>query len=91
MTREEILAVAVSLATNTRYDRLTRAQVAKAAGCATGSVNYYFQDMAGLRDELLTEGVRQRIPSLIVAGIIDKHPAVASLTPLERAQALSAV
>lgn len=43
-----ILAAAVTLARETHYHRVSRADVAQRAGCGAGTVNLYFGDMEGL-------------------------------------------
>lgn len=90
-TKDTILAAALDLASTPpgRYDRLTRSEIAKRANCATGSINYYFTDMAGLRDAVVAAAIPARAHRVVAAAIMDGHPAVAGLTASERQEALA--
>jgi AcrR family transcriptional regulator len=92
-TKQTILQAALDLASTHpgRYDRLTRSEIAKRANCATGSINYYFTDMAGLRDAVVEAAVATSAHRVVAAAIMDGHPAVAGLTGAERAEALAGV
>jgi AcrR family transcriptional regulator len=72
-----ILAAAVTLARETHYHRVSRADVAQRAGCGAGTVNLYFGDMEGLRDAVVAEAVRLGDTDIIAQAIVAKHPAVA--------------
>lgn len=72
-----ILAAAVTLARETHYHRVSRADVAQRAGCGAGTVNLYFGDMEGLRDAVVAEAVRLGDTDIIAQAIVSKHPAVA--------------
>lgn len=72
-----ILAAAVSLARETHYHRVSRADVAARAECGAGTVNLYFGDMEGLRDAVVAEAVRTGDTDIIAQAIVSKHPAVA--------------
>lgn len=91
MTREQILSVALDLARTTRYDKITRADIASRAGCATGSINYYFADMDGLRDAILIEARRTNEWRVVAAGLMDGHSATNGLSAPDRALALAAI
>lgn len=92
-TKDTILQAALDLASTPpgRYDRLTRSEIARKAQCATGSINYYFTDMAGLRDAMVEAAIPARAHRVVAAAIMDGHPAVAGLTGEERAEALAGV
>lgn len=89
--REKILAAALELARTHRYDRLTRGPVARAAGVATGTVNYYFTDMAGLRDAVMAEAVATGADAVVAQGLVDGHPAVLAAPAEVRARALASL
>lgn len=89
--KERVLAVALELAAKHRYDRLTRGQVASAAGVATGSVNYYFTDMDGLRDALMLAAIDGGHSEVVAQGLVDRHPAVMAAPADVRAGALAAL
>ncbi len=89
--RNKVLATALELAAKHRYDRLTRGMVASAAGVATGSVNYYFTDMDGLRDALMAEAVATGHSEVVAQGLVDRHPAVMAAPADVRAAALASL
>lgn len=89
--RNRVLATALELAAKHRYDTITRGQLASAAGVATGSVNYYFTDMAGLRDAIMAEAVATEAWGVVVQGLVDRHPAVMAAPADVRAAALAAL
>lgn len=86
-----ILQAALELAATHRYDTITRGQLASAAGVATGSVNYYFTDMAGLRDAVMAEAVATGEWGVVAQGLVDRHPLVVNAAPEVRAGALRAL
>lgn len=92
-TKDTILNCALHLSglPGNRYDRLTRRAVANAAKCATGSINYYFKDMDGLRSAVVDEAVSRNVGRVVAAATMDGHPGVAGLTAEERAGALASV
>jgi AcrR family transcriptional regulator len=92
-TKQNILQAALDLASTPpgRYDRLTRSEIAREANCATGSINYYFKDMAGLRDAVVEAAVATSAHRVVAAAIMDGHPAVAGLSASERQEALAGV
>lgn len=92
-TKDTILRHALRLSglPGNRYDTLTRRDVAKEVPCATGSINYYFKDMDGLRHAVVVEAVAQGQGRVVAAAIMDGHPGVAGLTAEERAGALASV
>lgn len=89
--KQRVLDTALKLAATHRYDTITRGQLASAAGVATGSVNYYFTDMAGLRDAVMAEAVVTEAWGVVAQGLVDKHPAVMGAAPEVRAGALRAL
>ena len=89
--KQRVLAAALELAATHRYDTITRGQLASAAGVATGSVNYYFTDMAGLRDAVMAEAVATGEWGVVAQGLVDRHPAVMAAPAEVRAGALRAL
>lgn len=89
--KTRVLNVALELAAKHRYDTITRGQLASAAGVATGSVNYYFTDMAGLRDAVMQAAIDQEEWGVVAQGLVDRHPAVMAAPAEVRAGALAAL
>lgn len=90
MSRTLILNAALKLAEQTRYDKITRDKVAKLANVADGSINYYFKDMDGLKESLITFAVDGERWGIVAQALMDKHPATANLTPEQRTAAMAA-
>lgn len=72
--REQILEAALTLATAAGFDRITRDKVAAAASCSQGLVNMYFQNMAGLRNELMKFAVKRSDVTVVAQGLLARHP-----------------
>lgn len=90
MSKNLILNTALKLATKTRYDRVTRQDIATAAHVAAGSVNYYFGDMASLRTELLKHAIENGRWDIVAPALMDKHAATLGLDADQRALAMAA-
>jgi AcrR family transcriptional regulator len=87
--RKLLLDTARAQAEKIGYTNLTRDGVAAAAGLAAGTLNFYFETMAGLRAELMRQAVKERHLRIIAQGVIARHP-VALRAPKElRARALT--
>lgn len=74
-TDQRILTAAVELAALGRYDRLTRRQIADAAGVSPGRVSLLAGDMDGLRDAIMVAAVRTGHAGVVAQGLADKHSA----------------
>lgn len=51
------------------YSRVTRDQVAAAAGCSPGLVSHYFSTMEKLRKQVMASAVRLKDPVLVAQGL----------------------
>lgn len=67
--KEEILAAALTLAVLSSYTRITRNEIALAAGVSGPAVQYHFGTMAKLRTELMRYAVKQRNPRVVAQGL----------------------
>lgn len=74
MSKQRIIDAAVTLAKRSSYQKVTRTQIAHKLDCATGLVNYYCKDMAGLRKEIVRAAIDKRIGSILLQALVAKHP-----------------
>lgn len=84
-----ILTAAVTLAAAGRYDRLTRRDVAAAAGVSPARVSLFAGDMDGLRDAIMAAAVTDRVAVVIAQGLADRHPAALAAPEDLKAEALA--
>lgn len=76
MLHDKILASALRLARTQGFRKFTRAAVAKAAGCATGTVNYHFDSIAALRLSVMERAIEREDLQVIAQGLAEKHTLV---------------
>lgn len=67
--RDQILAAALTIATEQGYNALTRDGVANAAGVATGQVNHIFNTMAQLRRAVMRAAVHRELLPIVAQGL----------------------
>ena len=101
--RRQLLDVALDLAVKHGYRRVTRLDLAVAAGCSPGLVNVYFVTMQELRDKVMRAAIRRagaaltlgqpcRWLAIVAEGLAEGHTdAVAAPRELQRAAAASLV
>lgn len=64
----------MQLANLTNYRRVTRAQIAKRAGVATGSVSYHFKSMKKLQDAIVGRAVEGKVLKVVAQALANRHP-----------------
>ena len=69
LRKEHILDTAVAVAKSTGYNKVTRDQVAEAAGVSPGLISRYFPAMKQLRSSIMRQAVRHEIPEIIAQGL----------------------
>lgn len=72
LRRENILDTAVAVAERDGVDRLTRREVAHAAGISEALVTRYFPRMDTLRDEIMAQAVRHENLIILAQGLAGK-------------------
>ena len=88
--RAEILAAAVRTAAAVGLQRMTRENIATAAGCTPGLVSARLGTMRQIRDKVMREAVRREELTVIAQGIALRHPhAVRAPAELQRRAAAS--
>ena len=81
-----ILEAAIRLCRVEGYTRITRDDIAAAAGCSTGLVSRYLGTMPQMRRTIMRRAVERGV-ARIVARPADGNPHAAKATPELRAQA----
>ncbi len=69
MRKENILSVALLLAKDIGYSKITRDGVAEKAGVSMGLVTKYFGTMIQLKKEVMRAAIKQEIPEIIAQGL----------------------
>lgn len=80
MLKQTILLAAVRLARTQGLRGLTRLEVAKAAGAATGTVNYHFESMDALRGAVIDHAVEHEIIEVLVQARAERDPRLGRLS-----------
>jgi len=70
--KAEILTAAVEVASRYGYMNMRREDIAKLAGCATGSVNNYYGTMSQLRRAVMREAIHTNNYTVIAQGLAHK-------------------
>lgn len=89
--REQLLSAALDLAEKHGYMNITRDQVGAAASCSPALINRYFNDMAGLKNQVIREAVRRRCLLVIGQAVVNKHPGVRAVSCAIKDQAIAAL
>lgn len=84
--KDKILTTAFDMVAVIGLDNIRRDGVARQAGVALALVNYYYKDMAGLRDAVMKKAVSEKHLGIICQGLVRKDPiAQAAAEDLRRA------
>lgn len=73
LRKDQILNIAINLASIIGCHRITRNEVAVKAGVSIGLVNNYFGTMKQLKRSIMRAAVKRKIPEIIAFGIIDNN------------------
>lgn len=72
--KDEIIVVALKLATEGHYQQVSRADIATAALCSGPTVQYHFSTMQQLRTEIMRAAVKREHLRVIAQGIVANDP-----------------
>lgn len=73
MLKNTILQAAVKLAPRRGLYAMTRRDVAKAAGCGNGTINYHFESMESLREAVMSHAIENEcLPLLALYVMVPK-------------------
>lgn len=68
--KTQVLNAAMTVAVRDTYHAMKRHDVAKAAGCAEGTVNRYFGTMSQLRRAVMRKAVIERCHAVVAQGLM---------------------
>ena len=88
-TRAQILAAALSIAKRYGLVSVKRDAVASEANCAAGTVNFHFQTVAMLHNEVIKEAIRTRALRVIAEGIVGGYQSTRGVKEPLRSEALA--
>lgn len=74
LRKESILKVALELAERDGYQKITRQQIAEAAGVSTGVINQRFGTMDSLRNDIMRRAVKTQCLAVIAQGLVSWNP-----------------
>ena len=80
MLKQTILLAAVRLARTQGLLKLKRRDIAKAAGCGNGTVNYHFESMEALRGAIIEHAVEHEIIEVLVQARAERDPRLGRLS-----------
>jgi AcrR family transcriptional regulator len=90
-TDQRIMDAALTLAVTGRYDRITRRQIANAAGVSPARVSLLAGDMDGMRDAIMRAAVTAGNAIVVAQGLADRHPAALAVSDELKQAALAAL
>jgi AcrR family transcriptional regulator len=74
MMKQTILLAAVRLARTQGMFKLKRREIAKAAGCGNGTVNYHFKSMDALRGAVVAHAIEHQVIEVLVQARAERDP-----------------
>lgn len=89
LRKENILQVAMVIATRKGYTDFTRADLAEAAGISPALINHYFHNMKCLQRDIMRRAVEQKVLPIIIQGLAKKDLIVRRAPQELRAAALA--
>jgi len=75
--KDAIITVALALASDSHYQKLTRDQIATAAEVSGPAIQYHFKTMTRLRGEIMRAAVKRECLPVIAQGVLAKDPQAA--------------
>ena len=72
LRKDHILNAAIVVATKKGYNKVTRDDVAEAAGVSMGLITHYFTNMNQLRRDIMRAAVKRDIPAIVAQGLTNK-------------------
>jgi AcrR family transcriptional regulator len=72
---QQVLEVAVKLATKRGLRQVTRGEIAEAADCSAGLVTKYLGGRQEMQTAIVKAAIKQRIVPIVATAIADRYPA----------------
>ncbi len=89
--KHDILLVALNLAENIGYTKVTRDSIARAAKVAMGTVTNQLGTMKQIRRSIIRQAIRTQNLTVIAQALVNKDPLVSKLDPELRRNALESI
>jgi len=74
LRKKQILGAAITVAKKQGYDKISRADIANAAGVSEPLISHYFGTMADIRIAIMTEAVRIGVVEIVAQGLGNCDP-----------------
>lgn len=81
MLKQTILLAAVRLARTQGLLKLKRQDIARAAECGNGTINYHFESMEALRGAVIDYAVEHEVIEVLVQARAERDPRLGRLSP----------
>jgi len=88
MRKEHILGVAVDLAKQQSYNKITRDGVAEKAGVSMGLVTKYFGTMNQLKNDVVRYAIKNEVVEIVAQCVANQHPKAKKLSPELKTKAI---
>ena len=88
VSKEDIVATALSLASKHGFRRFSREQIANELGVTGGTLNYYFDPIDTVHDAVVLEAIKRRVWNVFVQALAEKHPLALKASPEIKREAL---
>ncbi|MCH9712703.1 MAG: TetR/AcrR family transcriptional regulator [Proteobacteria bacterium] len=72
LRKDHILDCAIVVAMDKGYNKVTRDEVAEAAGVSMGLITHYFETMNQLKRDIMRAAVKRGIPEIVAQGLVNK-------------------
>ncbi|MCH9712662.1 MAG: TetR/AcrR family transcriptional regulator [Proteobacteria bacterium] len=72
LRKDNILQTAIKISIKKGYNKITRDDVAEAAGVSMGLITHYFTNMNQLRRDIMRTSVKTEIPEIVAQGLANK-------------------
>ena len=72
LRKDHILNAAIKVAKKKGYNKITRDDVAEAAGVSMSLITHYFETMNQLKRDIMRTAVKRGIPEIVAQGLVNK-------------------
>lgn len=72
LRKDHILNAAIDIAKSKGYNKITRLDIAEAAGVSLSLITHYFETMNQLKRDIMRTAVKRGIPEIVAQGLTNK-------------------
>ena len=72
LRKDHILNAAIDVAKKKGYNKITRDDIAEAAGVSMGLITHYFETMNQLKRDIMRTAVKRGVPEIVAQGLTNK-------------------